>query len=120
MNRYIHDDHCGVEVGSGAGFSREFIRNRNYELTDFAGFDWLDQRNVDATRLPYASASLDFIIESNMLHHLSSPTTFLREAYRVLRPGGVLLIQDVWGSLLLRVLLPLAKNGGLFIRCGRV
>jgi SAM-dependent methyltransferase len=111
MNRYIGEGHRGVEVGSGAGFSREFIKNRNYELTDCADFEWLD-RNVDATCLPYASQSLDFMLESNVLHHLASPARFLNEAHRVLKPGGFLLIQDVWGSLLLRLLCRIFKTEG--------
>lgn len=111
MNDFIGAEDAGIEVGSGAGFSREFIRNRNYELTDCADFEWLD-RNVDATQLPYASESLDFVIESNMIHHLASPAAFLTEAHRVLKPGGVLLIQDVWGSLLLRLLCRLLKTEG--------
>ncbi|HMM66314.1 MAG TPA: class I SAM-dependent methyltransferase [Dokdonella sp.] len=111
MNQYIDDHHVGLEVGAGAGFSREYIKKGTYELTDFADFDWLD-RKVDAMRLPYSDSQLDFVIESNMLHHLAHPATFLRESLRVLKPGGMLLIQDVWGSVLLRFLCRLLKTEG--------
>lgn len=111
MNEFICEKSTGIEVGAGAGFSREYIRQGNYELTDFADFNWLD-RKVDALNLPYSNNSLDFIIESNMLHHLSKPAVFLRECSRVLRPGGYLLIQDVWGSVFLRALCRVLRTEG--------
>jgi SAM-dependent methyltransferase len=111
MNNFIGADDFGIEVGAGAGFSREYIDTANYEVTDFADFDWLD-RKVDALNLPYEDKSLDFVIESNMLHHLSSPARFFRECHRVLRPGGLILMQDVWGSLLLRFLCRLLRTEG--------
>ena len=34
MNDFINENDVGIEVGSGAGFSKEFIKNRNFKLTD--------------------------------------------------------------------------------------
>jgi SAM-dependent methyltransferase len=42
----------------------------------------------DITALPVADASVDAVVEVNVLYHLDRPTTALREARRVLRPGG--------------------------------
>jgi SAM-dependent methyltransferase len=112
MNNYIQPHHKGIELGSGAGFSKEFIKNKNFEITDFANFEWLDKKMVDAMNLSYEDESLDYIIESNMIHHLSKPSLFFKETNRVLKKGGVLLIQDVWGSLLLRLLCKTMKTEG--------
>ncbi len=46
-------------------------------------------------RLPLASASMDAAIFTLVLHHLPSPLEALREAARVVRPGGRLLIIDM-------------------------
>ena len=42
MNKYINEEDNGIEVGSGAGFSKEFINNKNFKLTDLGEDDHLD------------------------------------------------------------------------------
>jgi SAM-dependent methyltransferase len=111
MNDYIGDQDRGIEVGAGNGVSRLFITKGSYEVTDYADFEWLD-RKVDALNMPYEDGSLDFIISSNMIHHLAHPYQFLDECYRVLKPGGKLLIQEIHGSFFLRLILKLMKHEG--------
>ena len=41
---------------------------------------------------PFADASLDFVIASQILEHLANPLRVLDEIHRVLRPGGVVLL----------------------------
>jgi SAM-dependent methyltransferase len=49
-------------------------------------------RDVDVERepLPFAPASFDRVLATEILEHLASPALFLSECWRVLRPGGVL------------------------------
>lgn len=42
----------------------------------------------DASRLPYASETFDAVVIANALHILPEPEKVLREARRVLKPGG--------------------------------
>ncbi len=46
-------------------------------------------------KLPLPDASVDIAIASQALHHAADPACALREAYRVLRPGGRVLVLDL-------------------------
>lgn len=112
MNRFIDPEGRGVEVGCGAGLSREFIRCKELLLTDFAEYDWLDIKHVDALNTPFDDGSLDFVISVNVIHHLAHPLRFFREMARVLRVGGRLIVQDVHCSVFLRMALRLQRHEG--------
>ena len=112
MNQYIGPDWLGVDLGCGAGFSREFIRCGKLLLTDFAQHDHLDVRGVDVLHLPFADNSVDFVIASNMTHHLPFPTKFFVEARRILRSGGLLLMHEAQASLLFRAVLRVMRHEG--------
>lgn len=46
----------------------------------------------DATNLPVATSSLDFVVSFETIEHLPQPAVFLAEIGRVLRPKGTLLL----------------------------
>jgi len=52
----------------------------------------LETANGDATRLPFADASFDRIIASEVAEHIEDDEAALAELFRVLRPGGVLAV----------------------------
>lgn len=49
---------------------------------------------ADAARLPFRDGSFDAVLLTDALHHLPDRTGALAEAYRVCRPGGVLVVRD--------------------------
>jgi SAM-dependent methyltransferase len=46
----------------------------------------------DATALPIASASVDFVYSNGVLHHIPDTAGAVREIHRILRPGGRCLV----------------------------
>lgn len=112
MNKFIDKEMIGIEVGAGSGFSKDYINNKNFKITDYSNHPWLDLKNIDALHLPYENDSLDFIVSSNMIHHVPYVLNFFEEMQRVLKPGGKLLIQEINGSYMMRLVLNWMKHEG--------
>ena len=74
-----------IEVGGGSG---NFKAHAPAVLSfDIVAEPWLDFV-ADAQALPLKPASVSNIVMLDVLHHIQYPARFLREAARVLRPGG--------------------------------
>ena len=54
----------------------------------------VDFRVASGEALPFADASHDVVAFSNSLHHMPRPAVALREALRVLKPGGALYVME--------------------------
>ena len=112
MNEYINDDDIGIEFGAGSGFSKDFIINDNFKISDYADYDWLDEKQINALDTPYERNSFDFVVSSNMIHHIPYPLQYLKEMSRILKPDGKLLIQEVNCSLMLKIILRIMRHEG--------
>lgn len=82
----VADEVIGVD---GSARMLDLARRR---FTDNA--ERVSLRIGDLEHLPLRDAEVDFISVNMVLHHLSSPVAALREAGRVLRPGGSIVIAD--------------------------
>jgi len=82
-----------VEVGSGPGFLKEIAPD--LIATDVVYSPWLDAV-VDAQRMPFKPASVMNLVGLDVLHHLEAPLDLLREASRVLLPGGRCILVEPW------------------------
>ncbi len=112
MNNFIEENDVGIEVGSGAGFSREFILNKNFKLSDLGEDDHLDFKNIDAQSTGFGNDSFDYVIASNMVHHIPFPIKFFKEMNRILKKKGKLIIFESYCSLVFQLATILMKHEG--------
>lgn len=103
--------HCLLEVGVGTGGLLEGLGTRSERVIgvdhapamlaaarqrlEEAGLSHVELRLGEMEHLPLESASVDTAVLNMVLHHAPDPLTVLRELFRVLQPGGLLLIADL-------------------------
>jgi len=100
-----------ADLGAGTGFlteglvarglrvvavdqSQEMLKRLQDRLKDSEGV--IELRVGSAESLPFANEELDFVFANMFVHHVRSPRDVLREMARALRPGGKLVITDLF------------------------
>ena len=76
-----------LDIGGGTAHIKEF--RPDIVSTDILLFPGIDVV-ADAHRLPFRNEFFAGVVMLDVLHHLERPIEFLKEASRVLRPGGCL------------------------------
>ena len=112
MNDFIVDSDVGIEVGSGIGFSKDYIRNKNFKISDISSDNHLDLKRIDAQNTGLINESFDFVIASNMVHHIPYPMKFFEEMHRILKKDGKLIIFEPYCSVLLQFVTIIMKHEG--------
>ena len=112
MNKFINETDTGIEVGSGACFAKSYIKNKNFKLSDISDDNHLDFKNIDAQSTGFANNSFDYIIASNMIHHIPYPMKFFKEVNRILKKDGKLIIFESYCSIIFQIATILMKHEG--------
>jgi ubiquinone/menaquinone biosynthesis C-methylase UbiE/DNA-binding transcriptional ArsR family regulator len=100
-----------ADLGAGEGLVSQLLAHRarqvwcidnsvkmvevGTELAKKNGLANLAYKLGDIERVPLPDKSVDLAILSQALHHAQHPQTAVNEAYRILRPGGQLLVLDL-------------------------
>lgn len=102
-----------LELGTGPGWltivMRQIYSHAHYAVLDHspemlqvarhnfdkAGFSDIACNSGVAEDLPFPDNSFDLITSQSMFRHLADKAAALREAYRVIRPGGLVYISDL-------------------------
>jgi SAM-dependent methyltransferase len=74
-----------LDIGGGTAHIKEF--RPDIVSTDILSFPGIDVV-ADAHRLPFPDEVFSGVVMLDVLHHLERPIEFLKEASRVLKPGG--------------------------------
>jgi ubiquinone/menaquinone biosynthesis C-methylase UbiE len=88
------------EPGCGRGEHLRLFKNLGVEVhgldispeaPSFAKDLNINVSNLDGEKLPYPDNNFDVVYSKSFLEHLEHPSKFLKEAFRVLKPNGLLL-----------------------------
>jgi SAM-dependent methyltransferase len=102
-----------LDVATGSGGFIHFLLEGLKDYTEIIGADnneraqaafeeaFKDKPNIrframDAAHLDFDSDSFDLVCISNSLHHFDDPQAVLSQMKRVLRPGGYLLVSEMY------------------------
>ena len=85
-----------LDIGAGDAPYRELFDRCEYVTVDWANSPHEDASGVDIAAsvddLPIEDGSFDAVLCTQVLEHVATPVDVLREAHRVLRVGGTLLV----------------------------
>ncbi len=103
-----------LDVATGAGFFAETLKNNLAMWQTITGIDQkpFDEKNIhsiftqpgisyrqmQAEHLDFAASSFDMVTISNSLHHFPQPELVLTEMKRVLKPGGIYVIFEMYND----------------------
>lgn len=91
-----------LEIGSYAGIFLNEARKRGWEVVGIEPLEvpalYSERMGVRVIReyFEYASIeenSLDVIVATHVIEHVSNPSSFVEKAYRLLKPGGKLILE---------------------------
>jgi ubiquinone/menaquinone biosynthesis C-methylase UbiE len=103
QGRYVVDIGCGggiysrawaqmgAETVLGLDISEHMIQTANEDSADFNNTSY-QVGNALSTGLKNQTA--DIVFKRALIHHISDLSSCIREAYRILRPGGMYIVQD--------------------------
>ncbi len=102
LQQFIHH-YKGTLYDLGAGespYKNFFLQHaQQYIAVDWAGSLHNTKADIAADLnhpLPISSEVADTVVSLSVMEHLCEPQTMLNEAYRILKPGGSLVMQVPW------------------------
>lgn len=81
-----------LDNGCGGSPYRPLFGSCTYHRADLAGAEDVDFQYGADSQLPSELADYDCVLSSQVLEHVPSPSSYLAECYRVLKPGGSLVL----------------------------
>ena len=112
INKFVNKLDNTIELGSGACFLKKFVTNNNIKTSDLSNYEFLDYKKIDATNTNFPDNEFDKVISSNLIHHIAYPIKHFEEVYRILKPNGLYIIQDIHCSIMCQLAVMLTRHEG--------
>lgn len=81
-----------LDFGCGCSPYRSLFPGADYRRADYINIDKLDYRIGEDERIPEEDNSFDIVLSTQVLEHIAKPKLYLKEARRLLKPGGRLIL----------------------------
>jgi SAM-dependent methyltransferase len=81
-----------LDYGAGLSPYMSFFPNSEYHRADLGDEATLDYIIADDGSVPAPSTSFDVVLSTQVAEHVSDPLHYFRECFRLLKPGGSLLL----------------------------
>ncbi len=101
-SRLVNSNQIVLDAGAGECKYRVYFPHTSYIALDFlCGDNRWDYRRVDiggdVINIPLKANTVDMVINTQVLEHVSEPAKTIQEFYRVLKPGGRLFLTTPQG-----------------------
>jgi ubiquinone/menaquinone biosynthesis C-methylase UbiE len=97
-----------ADIGAGSGFITEGLVNKEVNIIavdqspqmlnimrkKFSNYKNVEFRLGESEKIPIDESTIDFAFANMYLHHVEDPQKSINELYRILKPGGKLIISD--------------------------
>jgi SAM-dependent methyltransferase len=81
-----------LDYGCGASPYQKLFQCQNYIRADCVGSSGLDHHYVPDEPLKMADNCFDLVLSTQVLEHIKLPHLYLEDCYRLLKPGGSLIL----------------------------
>ena len=112
-----------LDIGCGHGFFLQMAKNRDWEVygidlcepaVAYAISNGLDVSSTPLFEKNYRDAEFDAITMFYVLEHLPDPIQYLKEACRILKPGGLILLRTPHTTPIIKMLKTLSIPNRLY------
>lgn len=88
--KFIYENYRGVNL-TGTDVVDCFIKKEDLEFFRKAGI-WNFVKVAPEGALPFPDSSFDLVYQNDVIEHVEKPFAFLKEQFRILRPGGRIIV----------------------------